>query len=144
MTTDSSTINEEFMAMERLEATQKLLSEEMEKQSRLDDTLVAIKQLQDKQDLLSEKVEKQKKTLREQADWNHSSSRRVGTFQKVGLEFVDQDKLERMRRGREIAQAMREKARRDIQAWREEFSASLKGLNPSINAAGPELVMTTN
>ena len=115
---------ETLKKIERLDQFQERLEEELKEQKRLE--------------------EKQKERLEEEAiRWKRQSKSSVTPFQKVGNEFVDQDKMERKRRGKLAAQAIRDAAQKDIMAWREGFRAKFangKG-EPRITAASPELVM---
>ena len=108
-----------------------------------EETLMAIERLQATQKRLTEELEEQNRRAEEATNKSLDSRPTgvVGSFQKVGLEYVDQDKLERIRRGKEKARAIREAAQRDILAWREEFRSKFNGSNPEIYAASGELVM---
>ena len=107
-------------------------------------TLQAVSRLEETKERIEEEIGDWERLVEKQDDaMVKPRTSDISTFKKVGNEFVDQDKMERMRQGRLKAQAIREAAQRDILAWREEFRAKFaKGSNPSIRSAGPELVMT--
>lgn len=132
---------------EDLQDMENLLAQQAATEEAKRNSIRAVERLVEKQERVEDEIgerldEQRARQQRQEAEAWKSGSQTVGDFKKVESEWVDQAKMERMRLGRLKAQAIRDAAKQNIMAWRQEFSDKFKnGRNPSIEAASGELVM---
>ena len=97
--------------------------------------------VEEKTDNLCEKAAETEQKLEDaqksEGMWQPKPDHSVRPMQKIGLEFVDQDKLEKKRKAQERARKLREEAQAEIDAWRSSFRSNFSSRKGAKNKITP-------